>query len=412
MASLQFDPAAGVFRIRFRFRGRAFFRSLHTGSEREAQARLGAAEKTIRAIEDGYLSLPAGVEPGDFILSDGRIDSAPETELPREAAGPLTLGTLFDVYERELTPGAKEANTLDTERTHRRHLVAHLGADTRVAALDHKQIQDYVNARAGAAMAAKTVRMELATLRMLWNWALANGQLTAPLPWVAKRLTFPKGTPKEPFQTWAQIERRIEAGRRQKGWGLGQESRLWESLYLDESQVVAVLGHVREHAAHPFVHPMFAFCAYTGARRSEILRSEREDWDLAGGTVAIRQKKSDTSRTHTLRHVPVHPALAEVMRDWFRRHPGGPYAICTANRKPIGPRMATKYFHAALAGSKWSVVPGFHCFRHSMASIMASKGIDQRLINDILGHSTEDMVRRYRHLFPQRKEQAVAQLFA
>jgi integrase len=226
-----------------------------------------------------------------------------------------------------------------------------------------------------------------------------------------KRLTFPKGTAREPFQTWEQFERKVDVLRRSQRLTPEAEAQLWGCLYLDEGQVKACLEHVREHAEHPFVHPMFAFCAYTGARRSEILRSERDDWDFAAGAVAIRQKKADTSCTFTLRPVPIHPSLAAIMRAWFEKHPGGPATICTNNGKPIGPRMGTKYFTAALSGSKWSVISGYHCFRHSMASIMASRGIDQRIINDVLGHSTEDMVKRYRHLFPAKKEETVHSLF-
>jgi integrase len=226
-----------------------------------------------------------------------------------------------------------------------------------------------------------------------------------------KRLTFPKGSSREPFQTWEQIERKVEALRRARKLTPEKEGRLWECLYLDEGQVKACLEHVREVALYPFIHPMFAFAAYTGARRSEMLRSEREDWDLAAGTVAIRQKKADTSRAFTLRHVPIRPELAAIMRACFDRRPGGPYTICTDNRKSIGPRMATKYFTAALAGSKWAVVPGFHCWRHSLCSNMASRGIDQRIIDAIMGHSTEEMRRRYRHLLPQKKEETIQSLF-
>ncbi len=92
-----------------------------------------------------------------------------------------------------------------------------------------------------------------------------------------KRLTFPKGTAREPFQTWDQIERKFDALRRSRKLTPEREARLWECLYLDEAQIRACLDHVRDHAAHPFVHPMFAFCAYTGTRRSEVLRSERDD---------------------------------------------------------------------------------------------------------------------------------------
>ncbi len=73
--------------------------------------------------------------------------------------------------------------------------------------------------------------------------------------------------------------------------------------------------------------------------------------------------------------------------------------------------MATKYFRGAVKGSKWEVLHGFHTFRHSLASVMASRGVDQRLIDDLLGHSTEEMTRRYRHLFPKSKEVAVHSLF-
>jgi integrase len=37
---------------------------------------------------------------------------------------------------------------------------------------------------------------------------------------------------------------------------------------------------------------MFAFAAFTGARRGEIIRSEKDDWDFEAGIVALRQKKA------------------------------------------------------------------------------------------------------------------------
>jgi len=413
VASVQLDPASRQYRVRFRFNGKAYFRSLKTSCEREAESRCGSVERTLYAIEQGYLTVPQGVDPADFILSDGRLVVPAVIDLsqpgdPRKE--PATLKRLFTAYERELTPDAKEANTLDTERVHRRHLEKHFG-DPDLVALDHRAVQGYVNVRAAAGVAPKTIRMELGTLRLVWNWGSTNDH-APPVSWQMKKLTFPKATPREPFQTWEQIERKIQAGRRRGGWKREEEAALWECLFLDEDQIKACLEHVGKNAIYPFVHPMFAFCAFTGARRSELLRSEREDWDFKSGSVAIRQKKSDNSKRFTIRHVPIHPTLGTVMTEWFGRHPGGPFTLCTSNRKPVGPRMATKYFSGALAKSRWEVVPGFHCFRHSLASIMASRGVDQRLINDILGHSTEDMVRRYRHLFPQNRERTIGQLFA
>jgi hypothetical protein len=42
---------------------------------------------------------------------------------------------------------------------------------------------------------------------------------------------------------------------------------------------------------------------------------------------------------------------------------------------------------------------------------MASAGVDQRIINEILGHHTEEMERRYRHLLPRKQEHALNGLF-
>ena len=54
---------------------------------------------------------------------------------------------------------------------------------------------------------------------------------------------------------------------------------------------------------------------------------------------------------------------------------------------------------------------GWHTFRHSLASNMASAGVDQRIINETLGHHTKEMERRYRHLLPKKQADALHGLF-
>lgn len=50
---------------------------------------------------------------------------------------------------------------------------------------------------------------------------------------------------------------------------------------------------------------------------------------------------------------------------------------------------------------------GFHTYRHSFASNLAAAGVDQRLIDEFMGHTTEAMRKRYRHLFPTNKRSAI-----
>lgn len=142
-----------------------------------------------------------------------------------------------------------------------------------------------------------------------------------------------------------------------------------------------------------------------------MLRSELDDWDFNAGVVVIRQKKSDKSRSFTRRNVPIHPDLAVIMRSWFEVHPDGPWTIADEDGKPIDPRVSTGYFRRLMRGGKWSVLHGWHTFRHSLASNMASSGVDQRVISAILGHHTEEMERRYRHLLPRKQADALQGLF-
>jgi hypothetical protein len=53
------------------------------------------------------------------------------------------------------------------------------------------------------------------------------------------------------------------------------------------------------------------------------------------------------------------------------------------------------------------VLKGWHVLRHSFISALASNGIDQRIIDDLVGHATEEQRRPYRHLFPEVKQQAL-----
>jgi len=324
-----------------------------------------------------------------------------------EESKPATIGAVFETYAETFTPGSKEANSIETEAIHGRHFKRVLGATRKFETLSVDVLQKYVDKRAIEGVVRDTIRKELATLRVVWGWASKRSHVASPPAWKMADLTFPKAGEKPQFQTWEQIARKIDRG------GLTDSPRagLWECLWLDQGQTMECLAWVREHGRQSFLYPMFTFAAYTGARRGEIIRSERDDWDLEAGVVAIRQKKTDKSKSFTRRNVPIHPALASVMREWFDNHSGGPWTIATEDGLPIGGRMATKYFRGAVKGGKWAVLHGWHTFRHSLASNMASAGVDQRIINEILGHHTEEMERRYRHLLPQKQEHALSALF-
>jgi len=206
----------------------------------------------------------------------------------------------------------------------------------------------------------------------------------------------------------ATIERRIERG------VLTDEEKkeLWASLFLDHEQVKSLLSFVCEAAAHPFIYPMFAFAAYTGARRSEICRSQIDDFDFNENLILIRERKRRKNLSATTRFVPMHPELRKIMSEWLEKHPGGMQTIVLPQQMrgqkyravPLGvtPGKATKHFKTTLKNSEWKVVKGFHVLRHSFGSNLARSGkIPSETIGKWMGHTTEEMRELYQHLFPQ-----------
>jgi site-specific recombinase XerD len=139
----------------------------------------------------------------------------------------------------------------------------------------------------------------------------------------------------------------------------------------------------------------------------------------------------------------------KVLQNWLKEHPGGPYLFAQAGtvphsrkrsvttghkgqksraktasgraatvrlRESVAPSALTPsevhgYLKRTLADSKWQTMRGWHVLRHSCCSALAAKGVDQRIIDEIMGHQTEEMRRRYRHLLPSLKQDAVRDVF-
>ena len=62
MASLQHDRKSGKYRVRFRFAGSEYNRTLNTTDPVEAKATLARVEEIIRLIERGRLDLPTDID--------------------------------------------------------------------------------------------------------------------------------------------------------------------------------------------------------------------------------------------------------------------------------------------------------------------------------------------------------------
>lgn len=396
MASLR--KIKNSFFVRFRVAGQQFERDVG-GDAAHAEAMLKHVEATVLDIKNGRIKLPDDADVAQFVLSDGEETAKPK--LPDV----LTLADLFQRYEAVLPEGAREPTTMTTYRIHRDHLLRIVKAKKAVQQIDRDELQAYVNQRSKEGVVRDTIEKELSTLGLVWNWTATKNPLIGKCP--TKGLLYPKAKEKKPFLTWAEIEAAITHG----GMTKEQTAELWDCLFLDTDQIAELLVHVKATARQPFVYPMFAFVALTGCRRSEMIRSQRQEVSVQNLKVTIREKKRDPTVAATFRYVTMHPFLAQVMREWFAVHPGGFYTFCQLPNVPLTVKEAWYHFKGALADSKWSVLRGFHVFRHSFASNLARAGKDQRVIDEFLGHQTDQMRQRYRHLFPDTKQDAIEAAF-
>jgi integrase len=406
MASLE-KRYDGRYRIVFCWQGERHYHSLGKMPEREAQSCLDRLEESLRFVDRGLLEVPVDSDLGRFLVSGGKLNGKPALKAP------LTLGELLNRYQAEHPDGVKESSTRSTESIHIAHLVRLIDPKTAVSTVTTEALQGYVNARGrergrgGRSVSHVTIQKEIGTLSSVWNrWARPLGLVSGPAP--TKGLIYAKGRAKPPFQTRDQIQRQLARG----GLSALEAKHLWGSLFLTLGQVQELLGHVQARNRRPWVHIAFCIAAYTGARRSEILRSRIDDLDFDAGTITIREKKRDWTREMTFRSVPMSAGLTEVLQSWLQaEHPGGPYTICGRGGRPLTRQMMTKAFRSAVDGSSWQVVQGYHVLRHSFASNCALKGVDQRIIDAWMGHQTEAMRLRYSHLFPEQQEAAIRSVF-
>jgi integrase len=322
MASLE-KRYDGRYRIIFCWQGERRYCSLGRMPERDALSCLDRLEESLRFVGRGLLEVPPHADLGRFLVTGGKLNGKPALKAP------LTLGDMLRRYQAEHPNGVKESSTRSTEAIHIAHLVRIIDPKAAVGTITTETLQGYVNARSnergrgGRAISHVTIQKEIGTLSSVWNrWARPLGLVNGPAP--TKGLIYAKARSKPPFQTREQIERQISRG----GLSLAEVRDLWGSLFLTLPQVQELLGHVLTTGGRPWMSVAFCIAAYTGARRSEILRSRVDDIDFDARTIMIREKKRDRTREMTFRSVPMSAGLSNVLREWLDGdHPGGPHHL-------------------------------------------------------------------------------------
>jgi integrase len=173
----------------------------------------------------------------------------------------------------------------------------------------------------------------------------------------------------------------------------GQRQRIPDTLTVRE--IVAIIAHVKS----PLIRTVIYVAAETGLRRSELRGLRWSDIDFDGlwikverGVVEshITRGKTEESR----KGVPMSPDLANILTEWkaaclYKANGDWVFAsVQTSGRTPVWLEEALKA-HVRPAAQEAGITTkqiGWHSFRHSLGTILATAGENMKTTQGLLRH--------------------------
>lgn len=148
------------------------------------------------------------------------------------------------------------------------------------------------------------------------------------------------------------------------------------------------LRHIRGNAMTAQQEMLVATLMYTGMRRNEVRFLK---WtDISPTSIRVIGKGDK------LRHVPLHPALAETILDMGSLPSKTEYVF--QGRKPNGPSsgpVSEATFWYMLEKVRGNVRCTFHDFRRTVATSLVENGVSEPIVDKIMGWAPRTVGRRY-----------------
>jgi len=162
--------------------------------------------------------------------------------------------------------------------------------------------------------------------------------------------------------------------------------------YEEEEKLLAACDHPELQYLAPHLKPVITVALYTGLRRSEIFRLRWTDIDFDNSVLTVQKSKTKAGQG---REVSLNSALRDLLLalhvgatgEWVFPSPKNP-------REHIGD--VKNSFRRAVKIS--GILPvTFHQLRHSFCSRLSDAGVSIAVIQELAGHASVLMTRRYMH---------------
>ena len=177
-------------------------------------------------------------------------------------------------------------------------------------------------------------------------------------------------------------------------------------MVLSTAEVHQILGRLRRQRYRVCLSTIYS----CGLRLREGTRLQVKDIDGARMVVHIRKGKRGKDR-----YVPLPERTLQMLRQWWTTHrhakwlfPGRPPmgAPASTATKPMSVSGVQCAFRAALQESGVRKAATVHSLRHAYATHLLEAGVELRLIQGYLGHSSPETTALYTHLTRKTEEMA------
>lgn len=288
--------------------------------------------------------------------------------LPGKSSG-CTFGDAWEAYRKTHLPSLRSADDV------RLHVEKYLLPRYETRLLSSISVLDVEGLKRdlfNAGLSAQTVKHILGVLRRIYRKASAWEMYSGPIP--TSKVAMPK----------------IDNARLR---------------YLTKDEATRLLDTL--HSISPMWHDIAALSLATGMRLGEILGLTARAIDLKSGVIHVLDAKAGTRQAYISELAqPILKVRLEALSPDALLFPspvsGG---LLEKAGKPFIRAVRECGLNDGVTDTRHRIV--FHSLRHTFASWLAIRGVPLYVIGELLGHNTLEMTKRYAHLCPDQRRDAV-----
>ena len=166
------------------------------------------------------------------------------------------------------------------------------------------------------------------------------------------------------------------------------------------------------------------FLIFTGLRVGEAIALEWKDIDDKNNTITINKnvievksqetgkyilEKQDSTKTDSsTRIIPMSNGTKECIKNLKKINGDKKFVFASQTGKYISPSNFNRMFRGIQKALKYEIVLGVHSLRHTFATLMLNKGVDVKIVSELLGHSNVSVTYNiYIHTIQSQKIKAI-----